>query len=133
MTKRIVLLISIVLGVLFIANVTFATHAVENFTEGVRNAGANAGRAVERTVEHAGERINDMDGRDGRRDDYARREQDRRSENFHAIRTNAPYTTTSTTTSQIVMWTAVTIAGLVIIAVVWRYATQTNERRTDRD
>ena len=125
MTKRIVLLVSVVLSALFIMNVTFATGAVENFTNGVRNAGHNVGRAVEDTMENAGQRLNNMDGK---HHDYARREHDRRAENFEAVRTNAPLTT-SRTTANIVTWTALAVAGLVIIAVVWRYAAQHDETR----
>ena len=141
MTKKLVLIISVVLAFLFItANIAFAANALHNagerVSDGVHNAGAAVGGAVRGTVDN----VQNAARRDGRHDGthmtgvhHTRTHTNPMGANrdgYTATRTNAPFTA-GTRTANIVTWSVIGVAALVIVSAVWYYAAHNSRREID--
>lgn len=112
--------------------------AMENAGDGLENMAHNAGSAME----NAKDGISNMlhDGEDGVRraeDDMENtagtvgRDMDSDMDGYTATRTSATDALgTTRTNNTVAIWTVLALAGAIIIALIWYYATQTNN--TDR-
>ncbi|MCL2383042.1 MAG: hypothetical protein FWC79_02545 [Oscillospiraceae bacterium] len=154
MTRRLVLLISVVLAFLFITNVSFAAtkpntanrmsrgiqNAAERITDDVEDAGSAVGGAVRGSMNRVRNTVDDgVRTRDARAPHVTRdgvnhtttRTATTNNARYQATRTNAPFST-APTTGQIITWTVLGIVGLIIISAIWYYAARTT-RNPGRD
>ena len=138
MTKRVILIISVVLAFLFITNVTFAQNTARNaantVSQGVHNAGSRVGGAVRGTMDHVEDGMQ-RDGTHQRGIHHVRSETNPTAanrNNYMATRTSVPFTDNHRT-NQIITWSVLAVVGLVIIATVWYYTANTTRTRRDLD
>ena len=133
MKKKSLLIVSVLLAILFISSISFANNEVkndihnatdtvvdgaENLAEDVRNGIGNAEDAIENGVRDAGTAITDGANDMTRTDNSG----------YTATRTTASDTTTNNTmNSTLWTWIALAIAAVVIVGLVWYYATQHND------
>lgn len=133
MKKKSLLIVFVLLAILFISSISFANNEVkndihnatdtvvdgaENLAEDVRNGIGNAEDAVENGVRDAGTAITDGANDMTRTDNSG----------YTATRTTAADATTNNTmNSTLWTWIALAIAAVVIVGLVWYYATQHND------
>ena len=131
MKKKSLLILSILFAILCICTVSFATNelknGIHNVTDGVVDGLDNLGKdvrngvgAVENTIEDGVRNMgNAMDSNDNTTAPITG------NNNYTATRTAATdATTTNTMNSSLWTWIILAVAGIVIIGLVWYYATQ---------
>ena len=152
MTKRLLLVISVVFAVLFIGSVSFANtaekitdgihHASEKAAEGLENAGHAVKNSVTKTTDNIGnafhDGMNDVDhmsrNTNHRPGVHHTRTHINHHPNYRVTRTNAPYSGAPTNnTARITTWTVLAVVGITLIVLAWYMAARSSHGRGDRD